>query len=161
METTNQLEKANFRALIEADEDGRTQETLNIIDVFLDTEEHVTLDEICHLLKERGHNYDPQFVKQCMNRMVDFGFHLWSSHHPWVVPQPFTIEPTESYSKAELDEYLAGLEKTVNEAYEDPDKVKNAPYQSVSHKIDHHPLDDPEKWAITWRAYLKKQKKGE
>ena len=95
------------------------------------------------------------------NRMVDFGFHLWSSHHPWVVPQPFTIEPTESYSKAELDEYLAGLEKTVNEAYEDPDKVKNAPYQSVSHKIDHHPLDDPEKWAVTWRAYLKKQNKGD
>ena len=95
------------------------------------------------------------------NRMVDFGFHLWSSHHPWVVPQPFSIEPTESYSKAELDEYLAGLEKTVNEAYEDPDKVKNAPYQSVVHKIDPDPLDDPKKWAVTWRAYLKKQKKGE
>ncbi len=95
------------------------------------------------------------------NRMVDFGFHLWSSHHPWVVPQPFSIEPTESYSKAELDEYLAGLEKTVNEAYEDPDKVKNAPYQSVVHKIDPNPLDDPKKWAVTWRAYLKKQKKGE
>jgi glycine dehydrogenase subunit 2 len=94
-------------------------------------------------------------------RMADFGFHLWSSHHPWVVPQPFTIEPTESYSKAELDEYLAGLEKTVREAYEDPDKVKNAPYRSVVHKIDNHPLDDPEKWAVTWRAYLKKQKKEE
>ena len=93
------------------------------------------------------------------NRMVDFGFHLWSSHHPWVVPQPFTIEPTESYSKAELDEYLAGLKKTVNEAYEDPEKVKNAPHQSVVHKIDHHPLDDPEEWAVTWRAHLKKRKK--
>ncbi len=93
-------------------------------------------------------------------RMADFGFHLWSSHHPWVVPQPFTIEPTESYSKAELDEYLAGLKKTIQEAYEDPDMVKNAPYQSVAHKIDHGPLDDPEKWAVTWRAFLKKQKKG-
>ena len=95
------------------------------------------------------------------SRMVDYGFHLWSSHHPWVVPQPFTIEPTESYSKAELDEYLAGLKKTVDEAYQDPDKVKNAPYRSVVHKIDNHPLDDPEKWAVTWRAYLKKQKKKE
>jgi glycine dehydrogenase subunit 2 len=95
------------------------------------------------------------------NRMVDFGFHLWSSHHPWVVPQPFTIEPTESYSKAELDEYLAGLEKTVHEAYENPGKVKNAPYQSVVHKIDHHPLDDPERWAVTWRAFLKKRNKGD
>jgi glycine dehydrogenase subunit 2 len=91
-------------------------------------------------------------------RMADFGFHLWSSHHPWVVPQPFTIEPTESYSKAELDEYLAGLEKTIGEAYEEPEKVKNAPYNSVVHKIDNSPLDDPELWAITWRSYLKKKR---
>ena len=92
-------------------------------------------------------------------RMADFGFHLWTSHHPFVVPEPFTIEPTESYSKEELDEYIAGLEKIVKEAYENPEKVKNAPYNSVVHKIDHSTLDDPEKWAITWRAYLKKHGK--
>jgi glycine dehydrogenase subunit 2 len=91
-------------------------------------------------------------------RMADFGFHLWSSHHPFIVPQPFTIEPTESYSKEEIDEYLAGLSKIVEEAYEDPEKVKNAPYNSVVHRIDNSTLDDPEKWAITWRAYLKKHK---
>jgi len=91
-------------------------------------------------------------------RMADFGFHLWSSHHPFIVPEPFTIEPTESYSKDEIDEYIAGLKKVVEEAYDDPEKVKNAPYQSVVHKIDHSSLDDPEKWAITWRSYLKKHK---
>ncbi|MBU7029549.1 MAG: aminomethyl-transferring glycine dehydrogenase subunit GcvPB [Theionarchaea archaeon] len=91
-------------------------------------------------------------------RMADFGFHLWSSHHPWIVPQPFTIEPTESYSKDEIDEYITGLKKVVEEAYENPEKVKNAPYNSVIHKIDHSTLDDPEKWAITWRSYLKKYK---
>ncbi|MDH5468599.1 MAG: aminomethyl-transferring glycine dehydrogenase subunit GcvPB [Candidatus Aminicenantes bacterium] len=91
-------------------------------------------------------------------RMADFGFHLWSSHHPFIVPQPFTIEPTESYSKEEIDEYLAGLERVIEEAYKDPEKVRNAPYSSVVHKIDHSTLDDPQKWAITWRAYLKKHK---
>ena len=92
-------------------------------------------------------------------RMVDFGFHMWSSHHPFIVPQPFTLEPTESYSKAELDEYIAGLKRVVEEAYENPDKVKNAPYRSVVHKLMTDTLDDPEKWAITWRAYLKKNVK--
>ena len=91
-------------------------------------------------------------------RMADFGFHLWSSHHPFVVPQPFTIEPTEAYSKAELDEYLAGLEQVVKEAYEEPEKVKTAPHRSVSHRAENHLLDDPETWAVTWRAYLKKRK---
>lgn len=92
-------------------------------------------------------------------RMADFGFHLWSSHHPFIVPEPFTIEPTESYSKDELDEYLNALEKISTEAYEEPEKVKTAPHRSVVHRIDHSWLDDPEKWAITWRAYLKKHKK--
>jgi glycine dehydrogenase subunit 2 len=89
-------------------------------------------------------------------RLCDFGFHLWSSHHPFVVPQPFTIEPTESYSKRELDEYLDGLRHVVEEARKEPELVKNAPHRSVVHKIDESWLDDPEKWAITWRAYLKK-----
>jgi glycine dehydrogenase subunit 2 len=92
-------------------------------------------------------------------RMADFGFHMWSSHHPFIVPQPFTLEPTESYSKEEIDEYIAGLKQVVKEAYENPEIVKNAPHRSVVHKYDHEPLDDPARWAITWRAYLKKNKK--
>jgi len=90
-------------------------------------------------------------------RMADFGFHLWSSHHPFIVPEPFTIEPTESYSKQELDEYVAGLERVSQEAYSNPDLVKTAPHNSVIHKVDHSTLDDPEQWAIPWRAFLKKQ----
>ncbi len=92
-------------------------------------------------------------------RMADFGFHMWSSHHPFIVPQPFTLEPTESYSKAEIDEYIAGLKRVVEEAYENPELVKSAPHRSVIHKINTEALDDPAKWAITWRAYLKKKQK--
>ena len=90
------------------------------------------------------------------NRMIDFGFHMWSSHHPFIIPEPFTLEPTESFSKAELDEYIAALAKVSQEAYENPEIVKNAPHNSVVHKIDRSWLDDPVKWAVTWRAYLKK-----
>ncbi|MHA2224427.1 MAG: aminomethyl-transferring glycine dehydrogenase subunit GcvPB [Candidatus Hodarchaeales archaeon] len=90
------------------------------------------------------------------NRMIDFGFHMWSSHHPFIVPQPMTLEPTESYSKSEIDEYIAGLKRVVEEAYTNPDIVKKAPHNSVVHKIKTDSLDDPAKWAITWRAYIKK-----
>jgi glycine dehydrogenase subunit 2 len=95
------------------------------------------------------------------NRMVDFGFHMWSSHHPFIVPEPFTLEPTESYAKAELDEYIAGLQTVSEEAHANPDVVKNAPHHSVVHKIDNAWLDDPQKWAVTWRAYQKKHKRDE
>ena len=90
-------------------------------------------------------------------RVADFGAHYWASHEPWVVPEPMTLEPTESYSKDELDEYIAILEEISREAREEPEKVRNAPHRSTIGKIvDHSYFEDPEKWAITWRGYLRK-----
>ena len=93
-------------------------------------------------------------------RMADFGFHMWSSHHPFVIPEPFTLEPTESYSRAELDEYIAALKRISDEAYESPEMVKGAPHCSVTHRPGHDNLDDPDRWAVTWRSYLKKCEQG-
>ncbi|HSJ57779.1 MAG TPA: aminomethyl-transferring glycine dehydrogenase subunit GcvPB, partial [Anaerolineae bacterium] len=89
-------------------------------------------------------------------RAADFGVHYWTSHHPWIVPEPCTLEPTESYSKAELDEYAAILAHVAGEARTDPDLVKSAPHNSTIHTVDHAPLDDPARWAMTWRAYKRK-----
>ena len=45
-----------------------------------------------------------------LRRVGDFGLqHYWSSHHPWVVPEPMTIEPCETFSKEDLEEYSAVL----------------------------------------------------
>ncbi|MGZ8571790.1 MAG: aminomethyl-transferring glycine dehydrogenase subunit GcvPB [Actinomycetota bacterium] len=89
-------------------------------------------------------------------RALDYGVHYWMSHHPYVVPEPFTLEPTESYSKADLDEYAAILASVAREAREEPEIVRTAPHRSTVHAIDHSVLDDPAKWAITWRAYRRK-----
>jgi glycine dehydrogenase subunit 2 len=89
-------------------------------------------------------------------RASDFGMHYWTSHHPYVVPQPFTLEPTESYSKAELDEYADVLAEVAREARETPEVVRTAPHRQTVHHTHHDDLDDPERWAITWRAYLRK-----
>ena len=74
MINNNHFEKSNFRILIENDNIGRTEERLNIIDTFLDTEEHVTLDDMIDLLKKAGYDYQPDFVRQCLNRFVEHGF---------------------------------------------------------------------------------------
>ena len=93
-------------------------------------------------------------------RAADFGLHYWTSHHPFVVPEPCTLEPTESYSRDELDEYAATLAHVAGEARTDPVLVKTAPHNSTIHTIDHAPLDDPSRWAITWRAYVRKMHPG-
>jgi glycine dehydrogenase subunit 2 len=89
-------------------------------------------------------------------RMADFGVHYWTSHHPWIVPEPCTLEPTESYSKTDLDEYVEILRHVANEAYTNSKLVKTAPHNSTIHKIHQAPLDEPSQWAVTWRAYRKK-----
>ena len=89
-------------------------------------------------------------------RAADFGVHYWTSHHPFVVPEPCTLEPTESYSKDELDEYAGLLAHVAGEARQSPEKVKTAPHNSTIHTVDHDPLDDPARWAVTWRAYQRK-----
>ena len=89
-------------------------------------------------------------------RAADFGVHYWTSHHPFVVEEPMTLEPTESYSKADLDEYAAILEHVAQEARTAPDVLRKAPHNSTVHRVDPAMLDDPATWAVTWRAYLRK-----
>jgi len=89
-------------------------------------------------------------------RVADFGTHYWTSHHPFVVPEPMTLEPSESYSRTDLDEYVAILKHIVDEAYSNPEVIKNAPHNSTVHKTDYEMLDDPQTWAVTWRAYQRK-----
>jgi glycine dehydrogenase subunit 2 len=68
-----------------------------------------------------------------------------------------TLEPTESYSQDDLDEYATILAHVAEEARSQPEVLKNAPHNSPVHRVsDERYLDDPELWAITWRAYLRK-----
>jgi len=90
-------------------------------------------------------------------RAADFGVHYWTSHHPFVVPEPCTLEPTESLSRDDLDEYVAIMAHVAHEARTNPELVKTAPHNSTVHAIDDHSaLDDPSQWAPTWRAYRRK-----
>jgi glycine dehydrogenase subunit 2 len=96
-------------------------------------------------------------------RTADFGVaSYFPSHEPWIVPEPMTLEPSESYSRADLDEYAGMIAEISREAYEEPDTVLSAPHRSTVHKMDPEPHDDPERWALTWRAHLRKAgKRGE
>jgi glycine dehydrogenase subunit 2 len=89
-------------------------------------------------------------------RVADFGTHYWTSHHPYLVPEPMTLEPTESYTKADLDEYAAVLAEAAREAYEEPHVVRAAPHNAPVHRNLDESLDDPQTWAVTWRAYRRK-----
>ena len=60
---------------------------------------------------------------------------------------------TESYSKAELDQYVAALASVVEEAERDPDTVRSAPHRAPIHRVraEDDALNDPRRWAVTPR----------
>jgi glycine dehydrogenase subunit 2 len=94
-----------------------------------------------------------------MRRMVDFGIqNYFPSHEPWIVPEPMTPEPCESYSKEDIEYWAAVIKQVSREAYSDPEIVKTAPHNAPIHKLNDEVLDDPGKWAMTWRAYQRKKK---
>jgi glycine dehydrogenase subunit 2 len=97
-------------------------------------------------------------VFDVQNRMVDFGVDaFWLSHEPWLVPQPFTPEAGEMWSKEDLDEWIGVLAHVIEEAYTDPERVRTAPHNQAIRRLRPTDLDDPAQWATTWRAYKRKR----
>jgi glycine dehydrogenase subunit 2 len=88
----------------------------------------------------------------------DYGVaQFFPSHEPWLVPEPMTIEPSESFSKADLDAYAQILAEVARQARAEPDAVRAGPARSSVHRLDPSGLDDPSRWALTWRAHLRKR----
>lgn len=90
-------------------------------------------------------------------RIVDYGFQdYFASHHPRIIPEPFTPEPVETYSKDDIDEYVAAFESIAKECYETPELVKTAPHKAaLATQIVEGDLGDIARLATTLRAYRK------
>jgi glycine dehydrogenase subunit 2 len=74
-----------------------------------------------------------------------------------IIPEPFTPEPNETYSKDEIDEYVEIFKKISEEAYENPELVKNAPHNAPISYLNQPIIDDPKDLIVTWRVYKKKK----
>ncbi|MGH6718812.1 MAG: aminomethyl-transferring glycine dehydrogenase subunit GcvPB, partial [Alphaproteobacteria bacterium] len=91
-------------------------------------------------------------------RMVDYGVqHYMPSHVPVLVPQPFTIEPGESLTIAEMDHMIATLRSIAAEAYDEPETVRRGPHRASIGRVDDAIANDPETWAFTRRALVRKR----
>ena len=69
-------------------------------------------------------------------RMMDYGIHPPTVYFPLIAPEAIMIEPTESESKAVLDNFVSIMEKIAQESKENPELVLNAPHSTPVLKID-------------------------
>ncbi len=97
-------------------------------------------------------------IDEVNRRIVDYGVQrLFPGHEPWIVPEPFTPEPSESTSKEELDRFAEVLRAVCQEAYRSRGVFREAPHNCSVHLVDQTAATDPQKWALTWRAYVRKR----
>lgn len=69
-------------------------------------------------------------------RLLDYGLHAPTVYFPLIVHEAMMIEPTETESKRTLDEFIDAMEKIYNEAIENPELVKKAPYKTPIRRLD-------------------------
>jgi glycine dehydrogenase subunit 2 len=69
-------------------------------------------------------------------RLLDYGFHAPTTYFPLLVPECLLIEPTESESKETLDAFVAAMAAILEEARQEPDKVRSAPHTTPVRRLD-------------------------
>jgi glycine cleavage system P protein (glycine dehydrogenase) subunit 2 len=69
-------------------------------------------------------------------RLIDYGFHPYTTSFPLIVPGALMIEPTESAGKAELDAFIEALRSIAREVERDPEIVRTAPHSTRVSRLD-------------------------
>jgi len=69
-------------------------------------------------------------------RLIDYGFHPYTTAFPLIVPGAMMIEPTESESKEECDLFIDAMRSIAVEAETNPEMVKTAPHCTRVGRLD-------------------------
>jgi len=74
MKHIHRQEKQQFKKLFKQEYIDDFEDRFNILEVFLQTEKHLTSSEMIKLLEENGYNFEPDFIRDTLKLMVRFGF---------------------------------------------------------------------------------------
>ncbi len=68
--------------------------------------------------------------------LLDRGFHAPTIYFPTIVHEAIMVEPTETESKATLDEFVAAMKDVHDSAMADPQALKDAPHTMPVKRLD-------------------------
>lgn len=69
-------------------------------------------------------------------RLLDFGIHAPTTYFPLLVPECWLIEPTETETKEELDNFVAVMQQLQKEMKDNPQLLKTAPQSLPVKRLD-------------------------
>jgi glycine dehydrogenase subunit 2 len=83
-------------------------------------------------------------------RLIDYGFHPYTTAFPLIVSGALMIEPTESESKEECDLFIRAMRAIAEEADDNPDLLKSAPHTTRTGRLDE--VAAARKPVLRWRS---------
>jgi glycine dehydrogenase subunit 2 len=89
-------------------------------------------------------------------RLIDYGFHPYTTAFPLIVPGALMIEPTESESKEECDLFIDAMKSIAEEAKTNPELVKTAPHNTRIRHLDE--VGAARKPVLRWKPAEKQSK---
>ncbi len=69
-------------------------------------------------------------------RLLDYGFHPPTVYFPLVVEAAFMVEPTETESKEDIDQFIDAVKSIATEARENPEILHKAPVKTKVTRLD-------------------------
>lgn len=93
-----------------------------------------TLHEV--VFSDREQDKNGVTVRDIAKRLIDYGFHPPTVSFPLIVPGAIMIEPTETESRDELDQFIEAMLAIAREAEKNPEIVKSAPHDARISRVD-------------------------
>lgn len=90
--------------------------------------------------------------------LLDRGLHAPTYYFPAIVEEALMIEPTETFSKAELDRFIEALEQIAIQAYSNASIIYESPKNTSIGLLDEAKAAHPRTMALTWRMLQQRQK---
>jgi len=123
------LEEASRMALLNA----------NYIRKKLEKSYHLAYNEPCMhecIFTDRVQQRSGVTTLDIAKRLLDYGHHPPTIYFPLVVSGALMIEPTETETPETLDSFIDAMLAIAQEAKDDPELVKNAPYSMPVRRLD-------------------------
>ena len=100
---------------------------------------HLPQDRLCMhevIFSDKTQKQHGVTAMDVCKRLMDYGYHPPTVYFPLVVAGALMIEPTETVSREDLDEFVAAMIAIAEEAASDPEHVRGAPHSTFVSRLD-------------------------
>jgi glycine dehydrogenase subunit 2 len=92
--------------------------------------------------------------------LLDHGIHAPTIYFPPIVEEALMIEPTESATKEDLDNFIQTMEEIVKEAHESPQTLHQTPTNTSKGRLDERKASHPRTLTLSYRMMKKKKEQA-